>query len=536
MPNIFISYRREDAGGHAGRLCDRLTARFGDEHVFMDLQDIAPGQNFATSIDERIATCDCVLAVIGPRWVEAIQKRGAGAEDFVQHEISAALRRGVTLIPVLVGGARMPAAEYLPPAMSALRYRNALEIRDERFDDDVALLGNIIEGRRSKTALIAPLAGAIAVAAAVIAAYLLFRSGTTTTQPPPTLAQTTTTSPATTAVSVAPRATDLDGEWIAEMQKEGQPPFTTRLTFVVTGDAITGIVRYPTGDAPILEARLAGNVLTFHTSHVPQFESTPAIIRYQAAVAPGEIRLTTTDAYGIARGVARRRAQAGPASKVNPRDGDTYVWISPGRFVMGCSSGDPACDKDEAPSRSVEIPRGFWLGRTEVTAPSYRARGVRTKKAVATSDALPVTAVSWAAAKAYCEAIGGRLPTEAEWEYAARAGATTRHYASLPSIAWFSDNSGEAPQAVGKKAPNGFGLHDMLGNVSEWVLDRYYNAYDETSDPIDVEQPLAGNASAVARGGSWTSEADGVRVSRRLAVPPDAEEPHIGFRCAIDGL
>jgi formylglycine-generating enzyme required for sulfatase activity len=213
-------------------------------------------------------------------------------------------------------------------------------------------------------------------------------------------------------------------------------------------------------------------------------------------------------------------APAAVTVKVNAKDGETYVWIPPGKFIMGCSAGDPACENDELPSHIVEIPRGFWLARTE--------RSV---------DGMPVTGVSWAAAKSQCAAVGGRLPTEAEWEYAARAGTSTRYYDSLAAIAWFSDNSGDGPHAVGEKAPNGFGLHDMLGNVSEWVLDRYYNAYDETSDPVNnVEEPLAGNATAVARGGSWVSDQDGVRVSRRLQAEPDAEEVHIGFRCAVDGL
>jgi len=157
----------------------------------------------------------------------------------------------------------------------------------------------------------------------------------------------------------------------------------------------------------------------------------------------------------------------------------------------------------------------------------------RTEKSV---DGLPVTGVSWAAAKSACQSVGGGLPTEAEWEYAARAGTSTRYYDSLPAIAWFSDNSDERPHPVGGKTPNAYGLHDMLGNVSEWVLDRYYNAYDETSDPASVEEPLAGNASGVARGGSWVSDADGVRVSRRLAMEPDAEEPNIGFRCVVNEL
>jgi formylglycine-generating enzyme required for sulfatase activity len=232
---------------------------------------------------------------------------------------------------------------------------------------------------------------------------------------------------------------------------------------------------------------------------------------------------------------AEEPATGAVAVKVNPRDGDTYIWIPPGGFVIGCSPGDPACEDDERPTRRVTFERGFWLARTEVVEQRVGERGAGGTQNSGTPG-LPATGVSWAAAKSYCEAIGGRLPAEAEWEYAARAGTSTRYYDSLAAIAWYADNSGEHPHPVGGKRPNAFGLHDMLGNVSEWVLDRYYNAYDDTRDPLDVEQPLAGNASGVARGGSWVSDENGVRVSRRLEMPPDAEEPHIGFRCAVDQL
>jgi formylglycine-generating enzyme required for sulfatase activity len=203
---------------------------------------------------------------------------------------------------------------------------------------------------------------------------------------------------------------------------------------------------------------------------------------------------------------------------------------------MGCSAGDPQCEKDEQPVHVVEITSGLWLGRTEVTAERYAQRASAENARADTEERLPASGVPWTAAAAYCRDVGGRLPTEAEWEYAARAGTTTRHYDTLTAIAWFADNSDEAPHQVGTKTPNAFGLHDMLGNVSEWVRDRYYNAYDDTSEPGAIEEPLAGNASGVARGGSWVSEAAGVRASRRLAMPPDAEEPHIGFRCAIEQL
>src|SRR4051812_41033858 len=139
MASIFISYRREDAGGHAGRLCDRLTTRFGDDRVFLDIQDIQPGQNFEQSIDATIAACDCVLAVIGPRWLHSLRERD-GRDDFVRRELAAALQKRSTLIPVLVGGARMPAADALPADIAPLSRLNAIEVRDEHFDDDVARL------------------------------------------------------------------------------------------------------------------------------------------------------------------------------------------------------------------------------------------------------------------------------------------------------------------------------------------------------------------------------------------------------------
>lgn len=225
-----------------------------------------------------------------------------------------------------------------------------------------------------------------------------------------------------------------------------------------------------------------------------------------------------------------------PAMKINPRDGQTYVWIAPGRFVMGCSSGDPACDDDEKPAHAVEITRGYWLARTEVTTAQFHKTSPRNAAPNGTAGNIPVTEVDWSEAKAYCARVGGRLPTEAEWEYAARAGGQTRYHGKLDAIAWFVGNSDGRPHEVAGRAPNAFGLHDMLGNVSEWVLDRYYTAYDDTSDPLSPDQPLAGNASGVARGGSWISEANGVRVSRRLSLPPDAQEPHVGFRCAANRL
>ena len=223
---------------------------------------------------------------------------------------------------------------------------------------------------------------------------------------------------------------------------------------------------------------------------------------------------------------------------MNPKDVQKYVWIRPGSFTMGCSAGDNECKDDEKPSHRVEIPTGFWLGQTEVTNAAYR-KAVPARASKATGDAaLPIQGLSWPEAKAYCGATGGRLPTEAEWEYAARGGTQEAYYDVPSKIAWYAKNSGGIPHPVGMKEPNQFGLYDMLGNVSEWVLDRYYNKYDVEADAVGphVDQPLAGNASAVSRGGFWDAELSSIRVSHRAEQPNDEGVETAGLRCANDHL
>jgi formylglycine-generating enzyme required for sulfatase activity len=220
-------------------------------------------------------------------------------------------------------------------------------------------------------------------------------------------------------------------------------------------------------------------------------------------------------------------------SKVNAADGQIYVWIPPGSFAMGCSRGDNDCAPDELPVHTVRVRRGFWLARTEVTNGQWVKRmkpAPRLERAG--TDSHPVVGMERVEAKEYCAKIGGRLPTEAEWEYAARAGSADRYYDTLAQIAWFETNSDDEPHPVGQKEPNAYGLYDMLGNVYEWVLDRYYNKYDDTTD--EIEEPLPPNSSAVTRGGAWHVDAKGVRVSNRVSVPRDYADLDTGFRCAID--
>ncbi len=223
-----------------------------------------------------------------------------------------------------------------------------------------------------------------------------------------------------------------------------------------------------------------------------------------------------------------------PQPWVNPKDGLPYVWIPPGTFTMGCSPGDTQCEPDEGPTHLVELPAGFWMGQTEVTNAAYH-RTVATAAFPATEADLPAIGLSWLQAKAYCAQIGGRLPTEAEWEYAARGGTSGATYGMPAKIAWYGGNSAGVRHAVGGLQPNAYGLYDMLGNASEWVLDRYYNKYDiEAPATGNVEQPHTWNSFSLTRGAYWESEVQDIRVSRRSEQEHDLPVPMAGVRCVVD--
>jgi hypothetical protein len=146
---VFISYRREETAGHAGRLYDAIASRFGDANVFMDV-DLAPGVDFVERVTEAVGACDVLLVVIGPNWARTTDARGnvrlAGTNDFVRLEVEIALRRpDVAVIPLLVGGAQMPAPDQLPESIRGLSRRNALELSDLRWRYDVGRLVSTLE-------------------------------------------------------------------------------------------------------------------------------------------------------------------------------------------------------------------------------------------------------------------------------------------------------------------------------------------------------------------------------------------------------
>ncbi len=168
---VFLSYRRGDVGGYAGRLTDALLQRLGAKGVFQDVTAIAPGQDFTAAIDRALDDSDAVLAVIGPGWLTAATPQGAPrlfeANDYVRLELARTLHRNVRVVPVLVGGASLPAAADLPDQIQGLVQRQAVVLHDETWHQDVEGLVRSLRGepavrtRRSRRWLVA---GAVAVA------------------------------------------------------------------------------------------------------------------------------------------------------------------------------------------------------------------------------------------------------------------------------------------------------------------------------------------------------------------------------------
>jgi TIR domain len=149
-PRVFVSYRREDASGHAGRLYDALAEKFGDENVFMDVDTIQVGADFTQAIASAVASCDALIALIGRDWAtvtdEAGRRRIDDPDDFVRLELETALERDVAVIPACVRGASFPEESELPPSLAPLARRQGTDLRDTAWRDDVRRLIARLEG------------------------------------------------------------------------------------------------------------------------------------------------------------------------------------------------------------------------------------------------------------------------------------------------------------------------------------------------------------------------------------------------------
>ncbi len=267
---------------------------------------------------------------------------------------------------------------------------------------------------------------------------------------------------------------------------------------------------YPTGQELLVLPKSAWRKL----SHAIRFEGTKPL----HDVWPG-LSLLSGDSSALLRGLNSCRN-----GETLEEKGMAFVHICPGTFNMGSDESEHETDLDEKPAHEVTLGE-YWIGQSEVTERQYGKDRTST---------LPATDVSWFEAKDFCQRHGWRLPTEAEWEYAARSGTDTPWFfgndeRALRDFAWFEGSSVFERCPVGTRYPNPWGIHDMHGNVWEWVED-WYGPY-EVGPQRDPTGPSAGRTH-VLRGGAFFDPPWYLRSTSRFGSEPGNLDPHPGFRCA----
>lgn len=289
----------------------------------------------------------------------------------------------------------------------------------------------------------------------------------------------------------------------------------------------------------------------------------PKVQRYREALAHLDLRRSDAEEAAkdpvveeARKSAAAKEQTAQRAAMVVNLSGIPYLPIDAGTFTMGCTKGDGDCDENEKPAHAVTISKRFYLAKTPATNAQYQQcvdAGACHGSADAEKALHPVVNVDWNEARDFCAWAGGRLPTEAEWEYAARGGIDGWRFpwgnSAGKGNANLADNGGSNVEALGIEPtaaaisypfhgttpvgtfnPNAFGLADMTGNVSQWTADwqGYYDpgAVTDPSGPPGHERVL--------RGGSWADTGAGARTSIRYSAVPGFAQGTIGFRCAID--
>jgi formylglycine-generating enzyme required for sulfatase activity len=208
------------------------------------------------------------------------------------------------------------------------------------------------------------------------------------------------------------------------------------------------------------------------------------------------------------------------------------VFVEGGTFQMGSNSGDD----DEKPVHTVTV-SSFFMDKTEVTQAEYRKVMGKNPSHFSGCDDCPVEQVSWYDANEYAKKVGKRLPTEAEWEYAARGGSKSKGYTysgsnDIDAVGWYIRNSNSKTHPVAQKQPNELGLYDMSGNVWEWCSDWYSDSYYRSSPKNDPQGPNSG-VFRVLRGGNWYYYDNGCRVADRSWLAPDYRSSYNGFRLVL---
>jgi formylglycine-generating enzyme required for sulfatase activity len=490
MPGkIFINYRRDDAPAVAARIRDRLAGLFGASNVFMDVDNLLAGQRFDKELRRALIQTDVFLAIIGSKWQDLLSRRQTSKErDFVRQEIAEALKRNVVVIPVLVDRAQMPRGDTLPQDIRELVLHQKHDVSHEHFGRDFDELVIAINACSAMQA----------------------------------------NAPADPAQRPGAHRS-IPWGWTAFFA----------LASLVVGFLIAQQFdhRIFSSQSPRTSVPVAGSVgrddLRRMTSEVEGYRSRATVADAQVVTPLGPLR-------------------SGQMFRDCATDCPELVVVPAGAFVMGSPPDERDRDKDEGPQRKVKISQPFAVGKYEVTFAEWEAcaAGGGCTGNPSPSDQgwgkgrRPVINVSWHDAKAYVDWLSRRtgkpyrLLSEAEWEYAARAGTATR-FSVGGSIsrndAHFQNGSASSVVGtveVGMFPANAFGLHDMHGNVSEWVEDSGHSSYRDA--PTDGSAWIDGSSTRVLRGGSWNDPPRGLRSAFRLRDRPNYSVGIVGFRVARD--
>jgi formylglycine-generating enzyme required for sulfatase activity len=486
--------------------------------IWMDQLDIIPGERWDTAVELAIRRCAGMLVILSPDSVGSTN---------VMDEVSFALEEHKVVIPVLHRDCDIP---------FRLRRVHRVDVRTD-YDRGLRELLGVLKAPRLSPPEVkedAPPAAATPIAGPV--------------QPRP---EPSNPSAVSGMASAQTRPADKPQTSTALPQQENPtPPVAgagkpkadathSKTWWSWTGSYLASITSTSAGKlAAAFVLVLAVSVgywrfaqpsptATEHSSTSMASKGIPADNAAPSATSPKEHSPTETLLSPSQPPAPATKSSAPPnvktGSYINPKDNLTYIWIPPGKFGMGCSPDDVECSPDEKPQqKDVQIP-GFWLGKTDVTQAAWNKVGIAANPSHFKGDDLPVDSVDWNEANSYCKAIGGRLPTEKEWEYAARAGTTGPRYGTIDDIAWYSVNSGQTTHPVGKKQANAFKLYDMLGNVYQWTATDWGPYPGGTADDC--------KGCKVLRGGSWFDYAGVVRASNRERSVPTSRDSDSGFRC-----
>lgn len=279
MPTIFISYRRDESTGYAGRIHERLAGKFGTRSVFMDLDDIKPGKDFIQVIEDHIASCDFLLALIGKQWLTLQtadgRRRIDDPNDFVRIEIARALARNVRIIPVLINNAHMPAEPDLPQDIRGLCRHQAVELSEERWDYDFGKLTRALSGdfagRWSRRKMLGA-AGALS-ALAFVAALWMWQGD----------------------------SPDVSGRWTADLQYDTGVTQAETFVFRHVGDEIRGTASFLGVARTIVNAKVDHDRLSFETrtSEVSGNETRDATHQYDGRVGSQDIQFVMQTTGGF---------------------------------------------------------------------------------------------------------------------------------------------------------------------------------------------------------------------------------------------